>query len=798
MTGHSLPPAIGRYIVLRFLARGGMGALYVAHDPILERDVAIKLLRDADDPLLRARFTREAKSAANLRHRHVVTIFDVGDHEGQPFIAMELVEGPTFAELIRTQASLRLDRKLGLIEDLCAGLAYAHDNGIIHRDVKPANLMIDADDRLKILDFGIARAVEDSAMTQTGHLVGSANYMSPEQVANRPLDGRSDMFAVGAVFFELLSGRQAFEAPVVAAVLHKILNEPPQDLRQLCPNLDPRIVAIVEKALAKQPEDRFASLHELRGEVAEVRDSLTREERRDVRGPLPGTLIAPRPTATAGDPQPEATDQRARATVAAARRLFADGHVADALLLLEEFRPAVPVVTQAWMDLSRGGADSSHPEAAGQPEPQPDTPPPPVPVPDAQKPPLPDPTVKAPVARQPAVAAPAQERKRPTTRHPLRVPLALAALLVVVVSVAALWNYQRDVIPSAPPPQSPPDVANPSDPPNEPDPPVSAPTTVGERAAAEDQPGRGADTVAKEDGAAERLTRLRDDAQRRLDTGDERGALALLVEGLALRPDDPALNGALDGLLTEARRDAFSARDAVAKAPSANQSVRIEGARTLELAEQARLARRRETAIRTFWTAAELFAAARPVTAPIDTAAADPVPPAPRPESPAPRQPSSPPDPEEREDRAPVTPSVAVATPPPAAPSRPAPAAAAPTPSPEAAKEEARRRSLNDQNAILATLAQYAQGYSALNVAAVTQVFPSVDRAGLERAFGDLRAQEFRILSSQVSQDGTRATVVARVLQSFTPRVGEGRSGERNVEFRLEKSGERWLIVTRQ
>ena len=147
-----LPSAIGRYEIKAFIARGGMGTLYLASDPVLQRQVAIKLLREADNDELRARFTREARAAANLRHRNIVTIFDVGDHDGQPFMAMEYIHGQTLGSLIATDPPPSTVRRLEFIEDLCDGLAYAHKRGVVHRDIKPANLMVDADGTLKILD----------------------------------------------------------------------------------------------------------------------------------------------------------------------------------------------------------------------------------------------------------------------------------------------------------------------------------------------------------------------------------------------------------------------------------------------------------------------------------------------------------------------------------------------------------------------------------------------------------------------------------------------------------------------
>jgi serine/threonine-protein kinase len=215
----NIPAIIGRYQVVRRIGQGGMGALYLAQDPKLDREIVIKLLIDDNDEL-RERFAREARSAARLRHPHIVTIFDVGDWEGQPFIAMEYIQGHTLAEIIRGSSPLSTVRKLRLIEELCDGLAFAHKTGVVHRDVKPANIMVDANGSLKILDFGIARIAESAGMTQAGMLIGSLNYMSPEQVTGQVVDNRRDIFAVVAVLNEQITSRQAFPCVLHISIRH--------------------------------------------------------------------------------------------------------------------------------------------------------------------------------------------------------------------------------------------------------------------------------------------------------------------------------------------------------------------------------------------------------------------------------------------------------------------------------------------------------------------------------------------------------------------------------------------------
>jgi tetratricopeptide (TPR) repeat protein len=263
------PGLIGRYQIRERLGQGGMGVLYLALDPAIDRLVAVKLLR-VNQAEIRERFLREARLAARLQHPNIVTVYDVGEHEGQPFIAMEYIPGETFAELIARRASLPLTRKLAMMTEVCGGLAYAHKHGIVHRDVKPANLMVSRDSNLvKILDFGIARGAE-STLTQVGMLMGTPNYMSPEQVQGAIVDHRSDIFAVGAVLHELLVYRQAFQAENQAALLNKILTESPEAVTAINTDLDPALAVIVHRALAKRGEDRYPDLKALGGDLTRV------------------------------------------------------------------------------------------------------------------------------------------------------------------------------------------------------------------------------------------------------------------------------------------------------------------------------------------------------------------------------------------------------------------------------------------------------------------------------------------------------------------------------------------------
>ena len=249
-----IPRILGRYEVVDLIGQGGMGALYRARDPRIGRYVAIKLLRPGyDRPEIRDRFSREATAAGGLSHPNIVTIYDVGEQDGLPFIAMEYVRGETFADLVGLRPPLSVLRKVQLMEEVCAGLAHAHEAGIVHRDIKPANLIVGPEGTVKILDFGIAK-LSATGITVPGAIMGTLNYMSPEQVNGTSVDARADIFSVGAVLYELLSHQQAFPGQVPDEVLHRILHGDPTPIREYCPDLDRRLVQLVEQALEKNPD----------------------------------------------------------------------------------------------------------------------------------------------------------------------------------------------------------------------------------------------------------------------------------------------------------------------------------------------------------------------------------------------------------------------------------------------------------------------------------------------------------------------------------------------------------------
>ena len=262
---------IGKYRIVRVVGEGGMGRVYEATDPVINRRVAVKtisqtVLQDADT---RARFLREAQAAGQLSHPNLITIFDVGEEDGAPFIVMEYLEGEELTRVI-AKRQLTLDAKLQLIIEVCQGLAYAHAKGLVHRDIKPANIFVTTGNQAKILDFGLARGTA-SELTQTGRVVGTPSYMAPEQVRGDKVDHRSDIFSVGVVLYELLSGHKAFKGDTVAATIFQVLERQPDSLQQLDPNMPPGIWKVVERAIAKDPGARYQQIDEMLADLAEVR-----------------------------------------------------------------------------------------------------------------------------------------------------------------------------------------------------------------------------------------------------------------------------------------------------------------------------------------------------------------------------------------------------------------------------------------------------------------------------------------------------------------------------------------------
>jgi len=291
---------LGAYEIVAPLGAGGMGEVYRARDARLSREVAIKVLPSAtaSDPDRRARFEGEARAASALNHPNILTIYDIGEADGTIFIAMELVEGRTLRELIASGEPLATRKLLDVAVQTADGLAKAHAAGIVHRDLKPENVMVSKDGFVKILDFGLAKLTETTASaasvmptavaapTQPGTVLGTAGYMSPEQASGHAVDFRSDQFTLGSILYEMATGQKAFQRKTGAEALVAIIREEPEPLSQLAPKAPAPVRWIVERCLAKDPEERYASTKDLARDLKSLRDHLTESSATSASGAL--------------------------------------------------------------------------------------------------------------------------------------------------------------------------------------------------------------------------------------------------------------------------------------------------------------------------------------------------------------------------------------------------------------------------------------------------------------------------------------------------------------------------------
>jgi serine/threonine-protein kinase len=259
----------GRYEIVGELGRGAMGVVYKAMDPVIGRTVAVKTIRLSEEgtglsrPELLTRFQTEARAAGLLTHPNIVVVFDAGEEDGLYYITMELVEGKSLQALLDGGHTFPLPRTLRIMEQTCSALQFAHERNVIHRDIKPANLMLTADDTVKVTDFGTAKILQFGTVQQTAHVMGTPSYMSPEQVKGRAVDGRSDIFSLGVLLYEMVTGEKPFPGQNITTVIYKIVNEDPVPPRQIDPSIHPGISAVVMKALVKEPDNRYQSCREM-------------------------------------------------------------------------------------------------------------------------------------------------------------------------------------------------------------------------------------------------------------------------------------------------------------------------------------------------------------------------------------------------------------------------------------------------------------------------------------------------------------------------------------------------------
>lgn len=271
---------LGRYNIIGELGQGAMGTVYKAVDPLIDRVVAIKTINlslalDEKDEY-ESRFYQEAKAAGRLSHPNIVTIYDVGKSGEIAYIAMEFLQGRELRDMLNDGQRLPVDQVINIVAQVAQGLAYAHEHGIIHRDVKPSNIMIVRDGHVKITDFGIARMASAAVRTQTGMVLGSPKYMSPEQVVGKLTDQRSDIFSLGVMLYEMLTGQAPFAGENVNAIMYQTLNSVPPPPSSLSPNVPEMLNFIVAKALAKKLEHRYQDTKEFAADLYACRDRLPR------------------------------------------------------------------------------------------------------------------------------------------------------------------------------------------------------------------------------------------------------------------------------------------------------------------------------------------------------------------------------------------------------------------------------------------------------------------------------------------------------------------------------------------
>lgn len=266
---------IGKYEIIDLLGKGAMGIVYKALDPDIDREVAVKTIRfdlisdDEEKNELMLRFIREARAAGRLGHPNIITIHDVGKEKDMTYIVMQYIEGPSLQNWISSKKKFSAPDIVKLMLQLCDALDFAHQRGIVHRDIKPANILLDIHGKPHICDFGVAH-VEMSTITQTGTTIGTPSYMSPEQVMGKKIDKRSDIFSLGAILYELLTGKRPFDGESITTVIYKIVNEEAIPLAQVRKELPPEFELIIAKALAKDPDSRYSSCADLAADLRKI------------------------------------------------------------------------------------------------------------------------------------------------------------------------------------------------------------------------------------------------------------------------------------------------------------------------------------------------------------------------------------------------------------------------------------------------------------------------------------------------------------------------------------------------
>jgi serine/threonine-protein kinase len=430
----------GRFQIVQKLGAGAFGTVYKARDKVLGRMLAIKTIRmeglaasQTSHTEMLDRFFREAKVASNLKHPNIVTIYDFGESQGLSYIAMEFIDGVGLDRVVAETGRMPVERAAALGAQVADALGYAHKHDVVHRDIKPANIMIEAGDHVKVTDFGIAKPGDSAEhLTMTGSLLGTPSYMSPEQARGQKLDGRSDLFSMGCVLYEMVAGVKAFRGESITALLFKIITEEPQPIRELDPSVPDEFLRIVAKALSKAPETRYQTGRELSDDLlALTRPGFVPTLRQADVPTVPGGAI-PANIPTVASPPTVASAPTARATISSTPTLG---------------RPAGPSATVPAATAPVGPTQLIAPPAPLTAPPAGVTPPPP--------PPPPRPSARTAVPRPQPTAAPAARRTGGGAG--LLLGLGLAGLAVLAVAAVGGWYLLSRRAPAAvssPPPET--------------------------------------------------------------------------------------------------------------------------------------------------------------------------------------------------------------------------------------------------------------------------------------------------------------------------------------------------------
>jgi serine/threonine protein kinase len=348
---------IGRYEILDKLGEGAMGVVYRAQDRALGRIVALKMLSTeiGDEDELHQRFRREAEAIGRLSHPHIVSVFDLGEADGRAYMAMELLDGEDLRALIETRA-IGLPDKVRIMAEICDGVGYAHTRGVVHRDIKPANILVTRAGRVKLLDFGLARVATRETITRRGVILGTPDYMSPEQAMGRQLDHRTDIFSSGAVFYEFLTCQKPFRGKTLHSVLYQIISEAPDPVLTLNPEAPARLAALVHRMLRKEAPSRPDSMEIVGAELRDIHAALRRSAARSA-------LAWPNEAAPTDESRGSIRDvlARGRAHLEAGRFAKAAADARQALAIDPDGAEAAELEWQADRGLraSRGGPQSS-------------------------------------------------------------------------------------------------------------------------------------------------------------------------------------------------------------------------------------------------------------------------------------------------------------------------------------------------------------------------------------------------------------------------------------------------------